>query len=75
MFFGIKHTAFGHIYLQYLKGQYIQTRTNASKGSACTDGLSFAFIFSLGLGGKMVSNRLFFFFNQTSPHQSPSTSM
>lgn len=58
--------------LDYLKRQYIKTRTHASKGSACTDGLWFAFIFSLCLGGKMVSNRCFFF-NQTSLHQSPST--
>lgn len=52
MLFGIKHTAFGRIFLNYLKRQYIKTRTNPSKGSACTGGPWFAFIFSLGLGGE-----------------------
>lgn len=51
------------------------TRTNASKGSACTDGLGFAFSFNLGLGcEKMISNRCFSL-KQTSLHPSPSTSL
>lgn len=63
MLFGIKHAAFGRIYLNYLKRQYLKTRTNASKSSACTYGLWFAFIFSLG---RMVSNRWFFLYSNFS---------
>lgn len=69
--FGIKHIVFGHIDLNYLKKQYIKTRTNAS-GLACRDGLQFAFSLKLRENG---FKQIFFFFNQTSLHQSLSTEM
>lgn len=44
------NNVFGNIYLNYLKRQRIKNRRNASEGSACTDALVFAIVFSLDRG-------------------------